>query len=526
MNMKKTLFLATLGIAANLYAQEATIANEPAAAPETAAEVPAAQPQEVAQPVETENATSTEIIDSNTAPVAENEKVEEAAAPENAAIAENPAVAETAVTAAADTVAATTAETAGTPAANEIHETAFTPDTANAAIQTVSAVNTAAVDTVSATPSEESPKNAEAVPSKGPLDVLHADVYNTVGNEAAAATIGGNLATPRKMYGVKGLYLEPVNEKGVLSFGNTNTYFVAFDNSQSLGVLTAGMAFSKFGVSVDGSLGKNWSDTEYPDGYEQNQKVTFGGSTVGLNASVLLGSVDLVASGHYSKPVAENYSKDSYNKWEQKINEYSGKISAAYSGESVSWSVGVEGLRHSFTTETKISVEDVIKGDKHLVTTKTIVSDTSSRFEIKPNFNIGAAVLSAEDAKIYLGVNTRFPVTIYDEIENIMDSRVRFSAFVTPNIFGEVALSKYMMVFGGANLDWNAFSYEKAEVNDLSITNKSTISNVTTVNVGSRFQYSRLAVELAFTKQFLENPFGSFSSTDGVAIDLGMFVNF
>lgn len=123
-------------------------------------------------------------------------------------------------------------------------------------------------------------------------------------------------------------------------------------------------------------------------------------------------------------------------------------------------------------------------------------------------------------------MNTSIPVVVYDEIEGITDSRVKVSAKLTPNIFGEVALSKYFMAFGGASFDWNAFSYEKKELNSNEEKSRETISNKTTVNRGSRFQYNRIALEATMTKTFLQNPFAGFSKTDGIVLDIGAFINF
>jgi hypothetical protein len=51
-------------------------------------------------------------------------------------------------------------------------------------------------------------------------------------------------------------------------------------------------------------------------------------------------------------------------------------------------------------------------------------------------------------------------------------------------------------------------------------------SGFTTANIGFRLEYELAALELAFTKQFLSNPFGSFSTTEEMATSIGMFINF
>lgn len=82
------------------------------------------------------------------------------------------------------------------------------------------------------------------------------------------------------------------------------------------------------------------------------------------------------------------------------------------------------------------------------------------------------------------------------------------------------------MAFGGASFDWNAFTYEKTELHDNTQEARESISGKTTVNLGTRFQYNRVALEATMTKTFLQNPFVGFSKADGIALDIGAFINF
>ncbi len=528
--MKKSFLILSLGLAAGLQAQEA----------------PAAAPAETAQP-STEQAIvpSEEQAKTDAAPVdASAGSVNlDAAATAQDVTAEQPAASEQPV-----------AETTQSPAESPVQEAASSettpvPEAAPAEVQNAEVAlapadtsassanqNTVATDTsanleaVGSATSSQTPATAEvqnaAVAAAGPLDVLHGSAYNTVGNEAAGSTITGNMAMPRKMSGTKAVYFEPISERAIVSFGDARTYFIGFDNSKDLGILTAGMAFGKFGFSVDGSLGKKWLDVELADGSESNAVNTYGGTMVGATASLLAGPVDVVLSGHFIKPDTETYVKAPNSELDPKSWSATGKAAVSYSGNVIYWSAGVDFLRHDFKTRTKNSSYQVVDGENKLVTVKTSVSDTSSRIEVMPSFNIGGAVLQAEDAKVYIGVNTTFPVTLYDEIEGIVDSRTRFSANLAPNIFGEVALSKYFMAFGGASFDWNAFTYEKTELDDNSQEARETVSGKTTVNMGARFQYNRIAVEAALTKQFLQNPFVGFAKADGIMLDVGAFINF
>lgn len=165
-----------------------------------------------------------------------------------------------------------------------------------------------------------------------------------MGNEAAGATITGNMAMPRKMFGTKAVYFEPISERAIVSFGEARTYFLGFDNSQNLGLLTAGMAFGKFGFSVDGSLGKQWLDVKNDAG-EQNAINTFGGSMIGATISLLAGPVDVAVSGHFIKPNTETYLKTPTSEMDPKSWSATGNATVAYAGNTICWSAGVDVLR-------------------------------------------------------------------------------------------------------------------------------------------------------------------------------------
>lgn len=524
MNMKKSFLILSLGLAASLQAQEISEAQAPAVNENVLAEAPVVEPAPVAETAPAEQAV--EAAPAEAAPIAdqpaENTNAQQVAEPATEAPAESQS---------ASTETQQPAETTQPAEVSPAQETASAESApAQQPAESTPAVQNAEPAEVAATPATVEVAQPAQQPTvakvAGPLDVLHGSAYNTVGNEAAGSTITGNMATPRKMSGTKAAYFEPISERAIVSFGDARTYFIGFDNSKDLGILTAGMAFGKFGFSVDGSLGKKWLDIELADGSESNAVNTYGGTMVGATASLLAGPVDVVLSGHFIKPDTETYVKAPNSELDPKSWSATGRAAVSYSGNIIYWTAGVDFLRHDFKTKTKNSYYQVVDGENKLVTVKTSVSDTSSRTEIMPSFNIGGAVLEAEDAKVYIGVNTSFPIALYDEIEGIVDSRTRVCANLTPNIFGEVALSKYFMAFGGASFQWNVFTYEKTELYDNSQESRETVSGKTTVNVGTRFQYNRIAVEAALTKQFLQNPFAGFAKADGIMLDIGAFINF
>ena len=151
---------------------------------------------------------------------------------------------------------------------------AVKPDSTAAAPGVVAAAPAATADTA---------KPVEAAPEiESPLDkILHGNAYNLVANEAAAATVAGEMAMPHKMVNRNFAYFEPVDEEGVVSFGKNITYFFAFDNSKHLALVSAGLAMSRFGVLLQAAVGKKWS---YVDNDNSGAEETIKGTEAGTAA--------------------------------------------------------------------------------------------------------------------------------------------------------------------------------------------------------------------------------------------------
>ena len=370
-------------------------------------------------------------------------------------------------------------------------------------------------------------KEAEvASTEKHILDILHGNAYNMVGNEAAAATVGGNLAMPHKMKGLKFGYFEPIDERGVVSFGDANTYFLAFDNSEDLGLVTAGFAAGRFGFSINAAVGYSLSKINV-DTTETESSGFTKGSLFGATASARLGNFDLAIKGEYSFPQGDTHYEETYNKVDVNTWDALGKLSLSNSANSkFAWTFNVSFLRHEFETESKNTVLDFVKGENALVTTKTSVTDTSARIEITPEFNFGSTILKSEKARVFVGLNTAVPIVLYDEIENTRDKNNIYGVFMTPNILGEVYLGKYVSTFASAAYQWEVANFSTYELDKTEIKSFNLKSESTEVNLGARFQYGCAAVEMVFTKQFLGNPFGSFSDNDEIAASIGAFIMF
>ncbi len=516
---KKFLLLLALGLAASVQAQ-----NAPAATPAPAA-APTPQPAPAAVPV-AEPAPAPEAVPvaepAPAAPAADSVAVAEPAPAADSTAANSTAPAPEAVPVAEPAPAAPAADSVAVaepaPAADST-----VADSAAAAPEQVAIADSAkaAVDSLA----NDTSKVAKA-PANKLGDILHGNAYNTVGNEAAAATIGGNVGLPHFMFGSKLAYFDPVAQEGTVAFGDSWTYFLSLGNNDSMGLLTAGIAFQKFGVSLDYSMGKNWRYTDHANNTEETEKSTVAGSMVGGNVSANFGSFDVLVSGHYLTPHGDYFLSQPDSEVEEDAWAASGYLGVSYSGDVYYWTFGVEGMRNEYKHKTKVSQLQVKDGKNYLVTTKTTLSDTLAHIFIAPSFTVGAAVLSSENANVYLGLNTSVPMYKYDDIDSLSDKHLEGDVILTPNILGEVQLSKYFMAFGGASYDWMAATFTDRELNSEETKTIATTVGGTTVNLGARFEYGPAAVELAFTKQFLENPFSGFADEGSIVTSLGAFIFF
>lgn len=420
-------------------------------------------------------------------------------------------------------------------------------DSANAA-EIVPAVNETPV-LVSEKPAEttpvivEQPKEIVAQPidprtipdTPTNLDILHGNAYNIAGNEAAAPTVAGEIAMPHKMYNRKFAYIEPVDSYGAISFGKNTTYFLAFDNSQSslenisqMGLLTAGFAKKKFGASIEVAMGKNWTyiddDVFHAD---STIKATTEGTLFGGTVSAKLSNFDAMLHIFYMNP--NGAITLSLPNEEIELDDWSlgGKVSIANSTQKdFAWAFNLNVLRYQSKVNKTSTTYFEQNGLAYISTYKSSNTDSTSRIEVVPEFNLASAVLKNEKARIFLGLNTTAPLIAYDRINGVVSRHNEFGLTLTPNILAEAALGKYVIAFGSASYRWDAIEYRDSYINSVSMKRIKSEPGVTTAVLGMRLQCDFAALEMAFTQQFLQNPFGSFSDHDEIAMSIGAFVNF
>ena len=569
MNIKKTFFVVALGLAAGLQAQEAAPKTTPTAAPAVAAPAPAAAPAPVAAPApeaapaQQQAAAPQPVVTPAPAPAPEAAPAEQAAAPApaaqpvvtpapapEAAPAEQAAApvpeAAPAEQAAAPAPEAAPAEQAAAPApeaapadsaaAAPAAETAAAEQpaaeaTADSVAQAPAAVDSAAAATTAA--AEQAAAPAKTLPAAPNLDgVIHGSAYNSVGNEAAGATIGGDMSIPHKMRGHKLAYYEPINEFGAVSFGENTTFFMAFDNSEDMGLFTAGFAWNSFGFSLDLSAGalmdeQKFVATETDAAHTDKVTAVNKGSLAGATFSMKAGVVDLALNGYFTFPETFSEIEVPYSKVDYHNFEYGGKFLVSKANNPFfSWTAYIGGFRADAKTKSTISHEEDSKGIKTLITEVSEVSDSSSRVEATVGFNFGSTVLANEKARVYVGLNTQAAGISFDKIDLVRDRDNQYGLYLAPNIFGEVALSKYFMAFAGATHQWAAFEYRDAAMPAVEIKTMDVQAGATEVDLGARFQYDMFAVELSFEETFLSNPFAGFAKTDAIVMNLGAFINF
>lgn len=397
-------------------------------------------------------------------------------------------------------IALTTAMTMSAAIAQDYEDDEYEEDSAPAA-QSAPAQSSA--------PAAQTAQDAPAAQTNGVFSVLHGDAYNMVGNEAGAATIGGNMLSPYKMYGSNLLYVEPSGETATLALTKGGiTYFAAFDgiaagidgitkglpqydaaNLRNLGLITVGMAFGGMGFAVDFALDKTWEDVEIGND-EESSSTTGAGDVINLKFGMSLGAFDLTANAYWltfgDEVDTETDAREEDNDlWDLGLNV---AISNGPSAKSFFWSVGLNVLRQSHERIVEVG------------NTKTETTEDDTFFEIQPYANFAFPVLSSDMAQVFIGTNTRLPIIFFDETAS---DRSFFGLFTTPNVLAEITLGENWILYGGANYDWRILGYYSEEVK-ASKTDASEISmrtNAPMANAGLRFQYKNLVLEASIADQ-------------------------
>lgn len=348
---------------------------------------------------------------------------------------------------------------------------------------------------------------------------LHGNAYNNVGNEGASNNVRRRVNAPHSMKNLNLVYFEPTAEYGLVSFTKGNTYYLALDNSDNVGLMTLGLAMDGMGFSFDLGLGKTFASSEAGDGTESSITTVFAGDEIGANFSMPLGNLAFLAHMSWTTTedeisteteIAGTTVENNQSFWDLLIEA---EINTNFSApKDFSWAGGISILRHNLTTEAKAAAT-------------TTAADPNSHIEIAPYFNASLKVLENDRARVFVGSNNTLGIQMFDEITNTSDGRLEFGLFLAPNIFAEVALTKNWMFFGGASHNLNLFAYSSDGVGNASSSVLQMLTEQTIVQIGSRFQWKSIALEASLADAFLNNPFNSFNG-GALAFNLGAFIYF
>ena len=367
---------------------------------------------------------------------------------------------------------------------------------------------------------------APATANVATLAVLHGNSYNgantnTAGlaslgahdaNLAGANTIAGNLAVPYKMNGFKGVYVEPSNEFGTLAINMGGmTLFGAFDNSYGLGLTTVGFANSLYGLAVDFALNKNWTSVEQGDN-EQDVSVTGAGDIIKVKFGMNLGAMDLAANLYWLTWQDETDSEAGNTETDNDFWDIGGNVTFSNkpSANSFFWAAGLDFLRH--TNETIVDAAE-----------KTETTHQGAATILQPRFDLAFPVLSSENAKVSLGLNSRLPIYLYDEYNNPKVNTSTFGLYTSPNILGEIAVTENWLVYGSAYYEWELIGIASTEVKSDPTQEQSSITmqtRSTYATMGARFQYNNFVLEAS-----VANNLGS-ANWDGLVARVGGFILF
>ena len=353
-------------------------------------------------------------------------------------------------------------------------------------------------------------------PPKTPFTVLHGSVYNSVGNEAAADNVD-ILLNKRltKFYGQKFFYIEPNEERGVISLGS---FFGAMDISGDLGRATAGYTNGDFALEGRLSLGQFAIDGD--DGKKSGSNA---GDDWGVTLSKMLGGYVVTTSFDWITTEDQVNLEPKVGKAvEQRFRDMTGSLilTNGPSARKHFMSGGIVVTRH----------ENEVEVGGHIVN-----EDVDSRITFVPTFNYGTPVLRSERANVFLGMNAAVPVSRYDDQE-MMDSTkkkpVETSLFVaglslTPNVLAEALVHKSVMLFGEASYEWNAFQYVSGtDATGDEYTVKESVADIVNARIGLRYQYEDwIACEFAFGDSFFTDTKSIFNG-EGIFVKFGGFLYF
>ncbi|MDR1759140.1 MAG: hypothetical protein LBR60_01285 [Fibrobacter sp.] len=349
------------------------------------------------------------------------------------------------------------------------------------------------------------------------MNRLRGRAYNVSGNQAAPLTVDDFLASPHYFHSNQFVYLEPTGANGLLSWGKETTIFLGLNNSNDLGLISAGIATSSFGISIDLALGQ-FSRTVDDGDTKTTTSVTEAGDNWGLNFSMPVGGGALSINTDWLT-TEEQVSVSDVNTDNNWLFAFDANYSYQASDvRALSFRGGLNVLRVVNSTEPD--------GGDVMVTADT-------RTEFAPYFNVASMILAHERARVFIGSNNAFVFQLYDGYDNdaASVSHYEMGLCLSPNFLAELAVTKDFIVFGEATHNFLLFGLgsetEENKIFDTKDTDSAMQSKTyeTAVSVGARFQKERFAVEAILSERTFSDTRQWFDGTNTL-ISLGGFIYF
>lgn len=350
-----------------------------------------------------------------------------------------------------------------------------------------------------------------AVSAFAQFNSLRGPAYNPYGTLGAAPTIADLFAKPSDIYGHKFIYVAPIDYVGYSAFDLAGgSAFLGFGNS-----IILGYAKNSWGLALDWTPNKLWYGH---DSYTFDEYRVGDGDNIGLNVSFAFKNFTVYGGTNWLTNKYEYHEYDSTRTSFQSVyleEESSTRnfVLGVTGGSKLAWDLALDFKRFERMTDQNLYGHDE--------TAQVISNDTLST--IKMRFSLGYKALQSDRARLIVGLNNSFAWNfhersadyyIYFDYSFHHDERYyELLLNISPNILGEVALSKHLLAFMGA--DYGLFFHD-TDGSLLIISRRYAKSYL-----GLRYERDNWAVETSLRNVFDEdydgkNPF----------INLGGFIYF
>jgi len=314
-------------------------------------------------------------------------------------------------------------------------------------------------------PSSESLSPAAPVPeikhTSSVFDAVRGHSYNPFSIAGAASSVNDLVTTPSYIYGKRFFYVSPTDKLGYVSFdlfrgssllGLTNQ--LNEDGTPLLASLILGYASSTFGIALEYSIRKNWTQETIND-VTQSSRTTFLGDNIGLYFSLPLGSATAYAN---AKWLTYNSEINETEGMQNPADNYWTKVDSS----TIDANLGLLGNIGALNYDAYLNIErtggTLTSSNEDFSSMGEKVVTEDSYLEVSLNVNLGYAILQNEVARIIVGFNNMLGIRFLDEVDPSsvdLASGSIMGLIISPNIFGETVLTDNWLAFAGAKHDIN-----------------------------------------------------------------------